>query len=87
MDSLEERSSFAIDYINHEIKLKADSELRAINSTKELLQEFKEKEDIQVHPEITLHIQITTLIMFAIVLLFGISLKSSDYYWLTDRGP
>ena len=38
MNSLEETSSIAIDYINHEIKMKRDNDIAAHNATIQLIQ-------------------------------------------------
>ena len=70
MNSLEITSSIAIDYINHEINLKQNSELNARKSTIKLFQELKASENVQVHSDITFYILIAVLCICAIIIAY-----------------
>ena len=67
MKSLKESTSISIQYINNEVRLKQDSEIESIDTTKALIQEHKEKENIQVHPNIVFYISITIIIIVFVI--------------------
>ena len=67
MNNLEETSSIAIDYVNHEIKIKQDSQEQARLATQELIQEEKDSENIQIHSDITFWLLIAMILILAIV--------------------
>ena len=67
MNSLEESSSIAIDYINHEIKIRQDNEEKARNATLDLIQEEKDKENIQIHSDTTFWILISFILIIATI--------------------
>ncbi len=65
MNSLKETGAISIDYINHEVKLKMNSDIESEDSAKDLIQELKE--DQHVHPNTLFYL----VIIFIIICLIG----------------
>ena len=65
MNSLKETGAISIDYINHEVKLKMNSDIESKDSAKDLIQELKE--DQHVHPNTIFYL----IIIFIIICLIG----------------
>ena len=65
MNSLKETGAISIDYINHEVKLKMNSDIESKDSAKDLIQELKEEN--HVHPNILFYL----VIMFIIMCIIG----------------
>ena len=63
MNSLKETGSISIDYINHEVKLKKDSQEESNDSTKDLIQELKDSETGLVHPNISFIVLMTIILL------------------------
>ena len=65
MNSLKETGAISIDYINHEVKLKMNSDIESEDSTKDLIQELKEENHVH------LNILFYLIIMFIIICIIG----------------
>ena len=61
MSSLKEASAISIDYINHDVNLKINSDKESEDSVKDLIQELKEEN--LVHPNILLYLVIIVFIV------------------------
>ena len=65
MNSLKETGAISIDYINHEVRLKMNSDIESEDSAKDLIKELKEEN--HVHPNILFYL----IIVFIIICIFG----------------